>query len=226
MKGDIVYIDYIGRIKETNQIFDLTKEDVAKKEGVFNPKVKYKPVPVIIGEGLVIRGLDEELEKMKVGEKKIVEIPPEKGFGNRSENLIKLIPRSAFKESNIEPEVGRVITVNGLNGRIISVDGGRIKVDFNHPLAGKTLVYEVEIVKKAESNKDKIIAIVSYFIDFEEGDVEIKEENENVEIILKKEIPKLTRKKIAEFIMKYVKFKKVRFVYEYESKDFNLENNK
>jgi len=175
---------------------------------------------------LVIRGLDEELEKMKVGEKRIVEIPPEKGFGNRSENLIKLIPRSAFKESNIEPEVGRVITVNGLNGRIISVDGGRIKVDFNHPLAGKTLVYEVEIVKKAESNKDKIIAIVSYFIDFEEGDVEIKEGDENVEIILKKEIPKLTRKKIAEFIMKYVKFKKVRFVYEYESKDFNLENNK
>ena len=224
MKGDIVYIDYIGRIKETNQIFDLTKAEVAKKEGIFNPKVKYKPIPVVIGEGLVIKGLDEELEKMKVGEKRIVEVPPEKGFGNRSENLIKLIPRSAFKESNIEPAIGKIVTVNGLRGRIISVDGGRIKVDFNHPLAGKTLVYEVEIVKKAESNKDKINAIVSYFTDFEDGDIKI--ENGNVEIILKKEIPKLTRRKIAELVIKYVKFKKVRFVDEYESKDFNLEDNK
>jgi FKBP-type peptidyl-prolyl cis-trans isomerase 2 len=89
-KGDFVYISYVGRIKESGEIFDTTSEEIARKEGVYNPEIKYEDVPIIIGAGFVIPGLDEELEKMNVGEKKIVEIEPKKAFGERREDLIKL----------------------------------------------------------------------------------------------------------------------------------------
>ena len=213
--GDIVYIDYVAKIKENDQIFDLTIEEIAKEKGIFDPRVKYKPIPLIIGEKMVIKGLEEGLKKMKIGEKRMFEIPPEDAFGTRKEYLIKLIPQSIFRENKIEPEIGKVITINGRVGRIMSISGGRVKVDFNHPLAGKTLIYEVKIVKKAKMKNEKINAILSCFLDFKENDIEIKG-NEHVEIILKKmEVPLLTRKRIADLIKKYTNSKKVRFVYEY-----------
>lgn len=213
--GDIVYIDYVAKIKENDQIFDLTIEEIAKEKGIFDPRVKYKPIPLIIGEKMVIKGLEEGLKKMKIGEKRMFEIPPEDAFGTRKEYLIKLIPQSVFRENKIEPEIGKVITINGRVGRIMSISGGRVKVDFNHPLAGKTLIYEVKIVKKAKMKNEKINAILSCFLDFKENDIEIKG-NEHVEIILKKmEVPLLTRKRIADLIKKYTNSKKVRFVYEY-----------
>ena len=64
-KGDFIKIDYTGKIKETDKIFDTTIEDVAKKENTYNPKVKYGSILVIVGHEKIVKGLDEELEKMK-----------------------------------------------------------------------------------------------------------------------------------------------------------------
>jgi len=107
--GDFVYVDYVGRIKDSGQIFDLTREEVAKKEGVENPNFKYKPVPIIIDAKFVIAGLNDALKEMKVGEKKKVEILPAKSFGERKEELVKIIPLSKFKEQNLDPFPGAVV---------------------------------------------------------------------------------------------------------------------
>jgi len=160
-KGEFVRISYIGRVN--GEIFDLTDEDVAKREKIFNPRIKYKPVPVIVGAGFVIPGLDEELEKMKVGEKKKVTIPAEKAFGQRKKELVKVVPESAFKKQNFKPKARLIVDFSGTKGRIQSVSAGRVRVDFNHPLAGKDLEYEIEIKEKITDKKEQVNAVLDFF---------------------------------------------------------------
>jgi len=215
--GDFVYIEYVGRIKDTGEIFDLTKEDVAKKEGIYDPTFKYKPVPIIIDSNFVLKGLNDAIKGMKVGEKKKVKIEPKDGFGERNPNLVQLIPISKFREQNVEPKVGSVINVGGFRGRIVSVSGGRVKVDFNHPLAGKVLEYEIEVVKKVKDTKEKIEAIVFYFTGVEAEDLEVRVKEKEAEIELKRRDFILTMeamKRIAETVKKWVKpIERVRFAY-------------
>ena len=112
--GDFVEVDYVGRIKESGEVFDLTREDIAKQENVFDPKFPYKPVVLIVGSDFIIKGLDEALKGMNVGENKKVDIPPEKGFGERKAELVKTVPLSKFKEQDTKPYPGAVVNVGNL----------------------------------------------------------------------------------------------------------------
>ena len=216
--GDFVYIDYIGKVKGTGEVFDLTNEDLAKKEDIYDPNVKYRPVPVVVGGNFVLKGLDEAILGMNVGDKKTVEISIEKGFGERKPEFIRLIAMSVFKEQNIDPNPGSYVTINGLNGRVISGDGGRIRVDFNHPLAGKRLEYDLEIKSEIKDDNEKIMAIVAYYTNLDKGDAEVKVVDKVAEINLKsgKDLPNKARETISDTITKWVAVEKVRFVYEYK----------
>ena len=213
-KGDIVYISYIGKIKESGEIFDLTDEELAKKENVYNPEAKYGDIPIIVGAGFVLPGMDEVLLQMQVGEKRKVELKPDKAFGERKAELIKLIPISAFKQQKIDATPGSYVTINGIRGRIASVAGGRVKVDFNHPLAGKVLEYDLEIKRQVTEMPEKIFAIVRYFTGAEKDGVEIKIDGDSVDIEVKGiEVVKKLRDGMADTIFKWVDgIKKVRFV--------------
>ena len=216
-QGDFVYIDYVGKVKDTGEIFDLTSEDLAKKEGTHNPNARYGPIPVVVGGDFVLKGLDEALLQMNVGDKKTVEVSIEKGFGERKPELIRLIPLSVFKEQNIDPNPGSYVTINGLNGRVISGDGGRIRVDFNHPLAGKRLEYEIEIKAEIKDDSEKVMGVVTYFTNTGRDDMEVKVADKLAEIKFKdnKEIPTRVKEKVSDVIMKWAAIEKVRFVYEY-----------
>ncbi|MFH8132494.1 MAG: peptidylprolyl isomerase [Candidatus Aenigmatarchaeota archaeon] len=204
--GDFVYIDYVGRVKETGEIFDLTKEDVARKEGIYDPKFKYKPIPVIVGSDFLIKGLNKVLKEMKVGEKRKVEISASDAFGERKEELVKIVPESIFKEQNVQPIPGYFVNIGGIRGRIVSVSGGRVKVDFNHPLAGKTLEYEIEIVREVKDKEGKVKSIVCYFTGLDENEIDLKIEGKIAEVSFKTtvELPHrlkdLISKKIFEWI--------------------------
>jgi FKBP-type peptidyl-prolyl cis-trans isomerase 2 len=209
--GDFVYIEYTAKVSDSGEIFDTTKEDVAKKEGIFNERIKYGPLPIIIDAGFTIAGLNDAIKEMNVGEKKKVLIPPEKAFGERNEELVRLIPEARFKEQGVDVIPGSYVMVNNLRGKIISVDGGRVKVDFNHPLAGKTLEYDIEIVKKIEDKEEKVKAIVNYFTGLE--DVGIKIGEKEVEIEAKAEIEGRVKAAIASQIIKWVEgIETVKFV--------------
>jgi FKBP-type peptidyl-prolyl cis-trans isomerase SlyD len=217
-KGDFVYISYVGRIKESGEIFDVTSEEIAKKEGVYNPQIKYGDIPVIVGAGFIIQGLDEALEKMNVGEKKVVEIEPNKAFGERREDLIKLIPEVEFKKRNIDVKVGDFVSVNGVTGRVLSINSGRVKVDFNHPLAGKTLIYEVEIKKQITDIKEKIYAILKYFLNLDENTANVKIEESTVEIEVRNlQIAPKAKESVVRTIFEWIKeINKVKFSETYE----------
>ena len=213
-EGDFIRMDYVGRITESREIFDLTKEDAAKKEKIFKPEINYGPIPVIIGAGIVVKGLENELKGMKVGDKKKIVVKPGDAFGERKSEFIKLVSISEFKKQNIEPYPGMSVDISRLRGRVISVSGGRVRVDFNHPLAGKTLEYEIEIKEEIINKKEKIKAILEFFL--REKDNDISFENETVRIKTKEETSRMAKKTIADMIMKWIKnIKKIQFIDEF-----------
>ena len=159
-KGDFVIIDYVGRIKETGEIFDTTIEDVAKKEGVYEEGRIYEPKLVVIGEGWILKALEEKLLEMDEGQKATIEIPPEQAYGKRDPEKVRIIPLRRLVSKGITPRPGMRVNVDGRIATVRTVGAGRVQLDFNHPLAGKTLVYEVTIVKKIEAAREKIKALI------------------------------------------------------------------
>ncbi len=213
----MVLIDYTAKIKDTGEVFDTTKEEVAKQAGIFDPNYKYRPLPVLIGASFVIKGLEEALKSMEVEQSKKIEIPPEKAYGERDERLVKLIPESNFRDNNIEPVVGKYVQINNLTGKIISVSGGRVKVDFNHPLAGKVVEYEVTVVKKVEDEAEKAKEIVYFFTNLEDVEAKILKENDEkiAQLKLKVDLTPNAKSLITETIKKWLSCQKVRFVIEF-----------
>ncbi len=198
--NDFIRVVYSAKIKETGQEFDKTDD---------------KSIPVIIKPGFLIKGLEEALLEMNVNEKKTIEIPPEKAFGNRDPKLIRLIPISEFRKHDTKPKPGMFIQADNMRGRVLSVSGGRVRVDFNNPLAGKTLIYDIEIKEKIEKVEDKIKALFEiYRLDKDKVNVIIKEKE--VEIEIPPLLNSLFKKKIADDIIKILNFEKVKFVEVFE----------
>jgi len=159
-KGDFIVIDYIGKVKETNEAFDTTKEEVAKKEHLHKEGEIYEPKLVVIGEGWVLKALDDALTTMELNKPSTVEIPAEKGFGQRDPEKIKRVPLKQLLAKEINPVIGARIEYQGKMATVRSIGAGRVLLDFNPPLAGRTLVYDATITKKLESNEEKIGALI------------------------------------------------------------------
>ncbi|WP_148882324.1 FKBP-type peptidyl-prolyl cis-trans isomerase [Thermococcus aciditolerans] len=164
-KGDVIRLHYTGKVKETGEVFDTTYEEVAKEAGIYNENGIYGPVPIAVGAGHVLSGLDEQLEGLEVGKKYEIIVPPEKGFGKRDPKLIKTFTLGQFRRQGIYPFPGMPIEIETeggrkLKGRVLTVSGGRVRVDFNHPYAGKHLIYEAEVVEKIEDPIEKVKALI------------------------------------------------------------------
>jgi FKBP-type peptidyl-prolyl cis-trans isomerase 2 len=213
-KGDVIRINYIGRL-ESGEIFDITYEDVAKKEGVYSQRIKYGPVTIIVGAGFVIPGIDNALKEMNVGEKKSIAVEPKDAFGERDAKLVKVVPQKAFKDQKVEPQQGMVVDFSGVKGRIQSVSAGRVRVDFNNPLAGKTLKYELEIKEKIEDPIEKVSGIFEFF-GFYNANVLI----ENKEAVVKAAIPQQLKQRLSSVIIENIpEVEKVTYQESYEKKE-------
>ncbi|HIQ10559.1 MAG TPA: peptidylprolyl isomerase [Pyrodictium sp.] len=158
--GDFVLVEYDLWVKDTGSLIDTTDEEKARKEGIYDPRERYGPRLVIVGEGRLIRGLEEAIKGLDVGKEIEVEIPPEKAFGKRDPNKIKVYPKTEFLKHGIVPEPNKVVEIDGKPAIIRSVTGGRVIVDFNHPLAGRTVKARVKAVKKLELVDEKIKYLV------------------------------------------------------------------
>ncbi|MEK6904487.1 MAG: peptidylprolyl isomerase [Nanoarchaeota archaeon] len=205
-KHDFVELDFVGKIKDTGEIFDLTEEKTAKDKNIFNPKFSYKPVMICIGERHLIKGLDEFLEGKDVGDYTI-EISPENAFGKRDPKLMRLIPASAFNDKQIRPFPGLRLNLDGILGTVRSVSGGRVIIDFNHPLASKEVVYEVKVKKILTKPEEKIQVILDMLnpgIKFD-----IKDNKLTIKIKFPEQLQESLSKKIKELIpeIKEVDFK-------------------
>jgi len=146
--GDIVIAEFEGWIQDSNELFDTTSEALAKEKDIFNDKMTYGAQPLIVGKGRIFPGLDESILKAEVGKEYEVVIPPEKAAGPRDAKLVELHPVREFLKQEIEPRVGLEVTVKNKPAIITAVTAGRVRVDFNNRLAGRTLKYKYKIIEK------------------------------------------------------------------------------
>jgi peptidylprolyl isomerase len=184
-KGDFILLDYIAKVKETGEVFDTTIEEVAKKERLYKEGEIYEPKLVVIGEGWVLKALDESLTNMEVGKTETVEIPPEKAFGARDPEKVRRVPLRHLTAKGITPTLGMRLEYDGKMAVVRAIGAGRVLLDFNPPLAGKTLVYEVTVKKKLETPEEKIAALIHRRIptvDAEKFKFTIKAKNVSIEM--------------------------------------------
>jgi len=159
-KSDLVLVDYVAKVKETGEVFDTTIEDVAKKERLYKEGEIYEPKLVAVGEGWVLKALDESLLNLELNKTTPVEISPEKAFGSRDPEKVRLVPLRRLIAKGITPQLGMHVDFEGKHAVVRTMGAGRVQLDFNPPLAGKTLVYEVTVQKKLETKEEKINALI------------------------------------------------------------------
>ncbi|MBU2100208.1 peptidylprolyl isomerase [Candidatus Micrarchaeota archaeon] len=218
-KGDMAVISYTATDKSNDRVFDSTIAEQAKKAGIFDERVRYEPVHVIIGNKELMPALEEELVKMKEGEQKKVLLNPKKAFGERKAELIKVMPMKEFISREIRPVPGLMVEMNNVRGKVQSVSGGRVRVDFNHELAGKELEYDVKLEKILTEKKEKLDALGKKF--FTGTNAEIKEEKNVVEVKFNLILPRPELKgEFASIIFSnFPEIKKIMFIEELEKKE-------
>jgi FKBP-type peptidyl-prolyl cis-trans isomerase 2 len=180
-KHDFIEIEFIGKIKESGIIFDVTNEQDARKYNLYNKDIKYSPLIICIGENNIVKGLDEFLVGKEIKDY-VVELPAQKAFGLKDPKLMKIVSSNIFKKQKITPFPGLQINFDGIIGTIITVGSGRVIVDFNHPLAGKDLIYEIKIKRLVTDVKEKLTSILK---PLSNKDINIKIENDTANINLK-----------------------------------------
>ncbi|MEM4267346.1 MAG: peptidylprolyl isomerase [Candidatus Woesearchaeota archaeon] len=199
-QGDFIEIEYTGKIKDSQMVFDTTVESVAKENDMHDPGRKYGGVVVCIGQGNILPGLEKKLIGKEENKEYTIELSPEEGFGKKSAKLIQLISTSKFRKDNIEPYPGMQVNVDGNIGIVKTVTGGRTLVDFNHPLASKDIVYDVKILRVLTDDLEKAKGYLSHII----GDAEVELNEGVLKVASKNKIPKeivsLIEKKIKEII--------------------------
>ena len=170
-----------------------------------NPEAQAKNLIICVGKSMIITGFDKALEGKEVGRDYSIELNSEESFGERRRELVKTIPLSVFKEKNTQPQPGMVLAFDNSIARIIAVSGARVLTDFNNPLAGKKIKYEFKILRIVEDEKDKISAILEFFIGFL-PEFEIKDK---IIVKMPKELENFIKSfsgKFKEFIGKELEF--------------------
>ncbi|NOQ37729.1 peptidylprolyl isomerase [archaeon] len=202
--GDFVNIDFVGRIKESGEIFDLTDEALAKESRIYNPQTRYGPVTVIIGARQILKGLEDKVKTLKAKETAEVDLAPKDAFGNRDLRLIKLFNVNNFKKQNIVPVPGHFIDFGGTKGKVLSVASGRVKMDFNHPLSGKTLAYKITVNKTVTDKDEQIRSVIIYYTAADGADVSIDGKKVKITLPSGSNVSSDIKEKISAMVTKYV----------------------
>ena len=160
-RGDLVRLEYTGRVASTNAVFETTDESVARRAGIFRPSEIYGPKLALFGSGAMMLGVAEAVLDCRLGTQENFLVPPEKAFGNRVPGMVRLILEKEFAKNNVFPAQGALVTLDGAVARVKSVTSGRVVVDFNHPLAGESLLYSIKVLEVISDGQKKIEAILA-----------------------------------------------------------------
>ncbi len=223
--GDMITVEYdtwIINQDGSEDLFDTTNEELAKEKEIWDEKNKYIPLNTIVGAGRN-QGLDASFGKATVGEKQVVEIPPEDGAGDWDATKVEIHSIREFEKQKIDPIPGIRVSFKNKVGTIITATSGRVRIDFNEPLAGKTVRYEYTVIGKAKNDEERALAIIAMDYGDSEG-FEVKAGGDVLEITL----PEICKYDQNWFVMKYrvvgdlrehMEFKAIRFVEDYTKKE-------
>jgi peptidylprolyl isomerase len=222
-KGSLILIDYTAKVKDTNLTFETTREEEAKKSELYDPARRYEPRLISVGEGWVLKGLDEALTNASMGDKLNIEITPDKGFGDRDPNKVRMIPLRKLGEKADEVRIGDTIELGERTGIVKLIGSGRVQVDFNHRLAGRTLIYDVEVTKKLKDDNEKVLSLIKRRLPIDDQKIKFSIEAASVQIDLPEETfivdgLQIIKRAISNDIFKFVPgINNVRFIETYTS---------
>jgi len=222
-KKDFIELEYTGRLKDGNDVFDTTDEKTAKDAEMHNPNAMYGPVVICVGENHVLKGLDAAIESKEIGKHKI-ELTADKAFGKKDAKLIQMIPLNKFNEHEVRPFPGLQINIDGVMGTVKTVSGGRVLVDFNHPLSGKDVVYEFKINKVVADKKTQIDALMKLLLGVKNAGITVQ--GDDAKITLKAELPKQFAEELAKKIAELTGIKKIEFAKEEKKEETKKETEK
>ena len=157
-RGDFVELQFTGRTD--NNIFDSNDPSELKHLG---EKETPKPLWVIVGQRMLVHGLDAALEGKAIGTQYHIHISAQQGFGIRQASLVKAIPLRLFHEKKVDPKPGMSLMLDQTLVSIRAVSGARVIADFNNPLAGKELDYTFMIIKKLTTVEEKTKTFFTWF---------------------------------------------------------------
>ncbi len=158
-KNDFIEIEFTGTAND--EIFDTTNKKDAEKMGIDAKNIK--PMTISVGNQMILQGLDEDLEGKETGKEYSIHVMPEKAFGKRDPSMIRTYGLSHFKKQNINPYPGMALQLDNTVAKVISVNGGRVTMDFNNPLAGKEVDYKYKVNKIIDDEKEKVNALQDFF---------------------------------------------------------------
>jgi len=172
-QGDFVYIEFLGRVAGTGEIFDTTDEKTARENNIFDKERSYGPQLVILGKGQLLPGLEKQIYALAAGEEKEFSLEAKEAFGQRNTELIRVIGMAEFARQKVNPNAGMIVSLDGRLARVMSVNSGRVMIDLNHPLAGEKVSYKLKLDRILGSLEEKAGALLK--ASGLEGEAEIKE---------------------------------------------------
>ncbi|MEZ3114355.1 peptidylprolyl isomerase [Halobaculum sp. MBLA0147] len=176
-EGDFVELEYTVRTitedDEEGRVVDTTSQEVAEEAGIDDDEHDFSPRTVTVGEGHVFESVDDDLVGREVGDGNEVTVPAAEAFGEFDPDQVKTVTANKIPEDDRYP--GAQVTVDGDQGYLETIVGGRARVDFNHPLAGDDLTYDYEIVGRVDDEEEQAAAMIGMYLQ-EEPDVRIEED--------------------------------------------------
>ena len=159
-KGDLVRIEYTGKLASNGSVFETTDAKLARDIGIFQEKNTYGPKLAAFGTNTIMVGLEEAILSSTLGKEEEFSISPEKAFGEKMPDLVRMMSERDFAEQQVRPVPGTILVLDGKLAKIKSASSGRVVVDFNHPLAGEQVRYNLKVNEVITEPEKKIKALL------------------------------------------------------------------
>jgi FKBP-type peptidyl-prolyl cis-trans isomerase SlyD len=174
--GDFVELEYTARTVDGGTLVDTTHAEVAEEEGVDDQGREFQPRTIILGEGHIFETVEEDVIGREVGESATIVVPGDEAFGEYDPDQVRTVSAEKIDEDDRYP--GAQVQIDGEQGYVETVIGGRARVDFNHPLAGEDIEYDYEISALVEDRLERAKGLFRMYLD---QDLEMWIETEEVE---------------------------------------------
>jgi len=207
---DFIEIEYTGKLAD-GKVFDTTDEKIAKQHHLHSQNQKYRPAVICVGERQVIPGLDLQLVDKELEKEYTVTLPPEKAFGKRDIKLVRIMPMDLFRQHKVQPRPGLQVDVDGEMGLVTRVSGGRVMVNFNHPLAGKEVMYSYKILRKVTDQKEKVTAFLSAVLRLPAEAMKIEVKDDAATVAIPGELPAHISTVLAQKLVQLTGLKDILF---------------
>jgi FKBP-type peptidyl-prolyl cis-trans isomerase SlyD len=170
--GDFIELAYTARTVEGEQLVDTTDEEVAEEEGVADQGT-FEPRTIVLGEGHLFEAVEADIRGEEVGGEGSVTVPAVEAFGEYDESEVRTVSADKIPEDSMRP--GAQVEIDGEQGFLETIVGGRARVDFNHPLAGEDVEYDYEILGEVDGELERAEGLFDMFLELD-LDMHIEEE--------------------------------------------------